>query len=306
MKTFGDKLHERITTARVMLFTQGEMAQLTYLSFEKYIEFINDSKDQNIKISYPIGYKPDRTPLNHTQDYSKEELIARYQYLGLNLLPVNGIYQLVTIIETLLGDILKETLKEYPVKISNKRKLDAEVVLEASSLDEIKSAIINSIINELAYKSPREFAEEFNKYINVNLLEKPAFHRYIELKATRDVYIHNSGIASNIYIGKADTLARVKSGTLLPVDIQYFLESYESCLQITEILEVELNKIWPSSEYQKTKNKSSVIEEKELAIEKVIEQAEELKEATVATASKSSMKKLPNKQQFKKPITKKK
>ncbi|HXB42355.1 MAG TPA: hypothetical protein VNZ49_17585 [Bacteroidia bacterium] len=287
MDSFGDILFKRISSSRIMLFTQGEMAQLTYLSFEGYIELIKDTPNQTIKISYPIGYKPDRTPLNHTQDYSKAELISRYQYLGLTLLPVNGVYQLVTIIETLLGDILKETLKVYPVKIPNKRKVDAEIVLGASSLDEIKNTIINSIINELTYKSPKDFAEEFHKYVGVNLLEKPAFHRYIELKATRDVYIHNSGIASDIYLGKADTLARVKPGDFLPVDIQYFLESYESCLQITEILEVELNKTWPSLEYQKSKNQNTVQEEKELAIEKIIEHAEELKEIKAVRVSKT-------------------
>ncbi len=147
-------------------------------------------------------------------------------------------------------------------------------MIEAKSLEEIKISLVNSIINELAYKSPKDFAEEFAKYIGINLLEKPAFHKYIELKATRDIYIHNQGVANEIYLSKADTLARVKSGIFLPVDIQYFLQSYECCLQITEILEAELNKIWPSPEY--LKNKSQNLEEqKNDAIEHAVEQAEE-------------------------------
>jgi hypothetical protein len=273
MEAFGDKLNRRVNEARNILFLHGEIAQLTYQAFDKYVQLINETKETEIEVTYPVGYRPDNTAINSTHKYSKENLIGRYQYLGFTQLPINGIYQLVTTIEALVGDILRETLIEFPVKISNKRKLDFEVVLEANSLEEIKISLVNSIINELSYKSPKDFAEEFSKYVGINLLEKPTFHKYIELKATRDIYIHNQGIANEIYLSKADRLSRVKSGHFLPVDIQYFLQSYECCIQITEILEVELNKIWPSLEYNK--NKTQKMEtQKEIAIEQAIEQAE--------------------------------
>lgn len=277
MESFGDRLYNRISQARNLLFLQGELAQLTFQSFYKYIELIHGTKDDKIEVTYPVGYKPDNTPINSTHHYSKDDLIERYNFLGENQLPINGLYQLVTTIETLFGDILKETLIEFPVKISNKRKLDCELVLEAKSLDEVKIGIVNSIINELSYKSQKDFAEEFTKYIGINLLEKPTFHKYIELKATRDIYIHNQGIANEIYIIKADSLARVKSGISLPVNIQYFLQSYECCLQITEILEDALNKIWPSSKYAKDKTINLNLEDqKTAAVEKAIEHVESL------------------------------
>ncbi|MGV3630879.1 MAG: hypothetical protein ACO1O6_06725 [Bacteroidota bacterium] len=275
METFGDKLYMRLAEARKNLFLHGEIAQLTYQAFQKYIELISDIKEPEIEVTYPIGYRADNTAINSTHKYPKDFLIDRYHYLGLTQLPINGIYQLVTTIETLLGDILRNTLIEFPVKISNKRKLDFELVLEANSLEEIKISLVNSIINELSYKSPKDFAEEFSKYVGIKLLEKPSFHKYIELKSTRDIYIHNQGIANDIYLAKADTLARVKAGQFLPVDIQYFLQSYECCLQITEILEEELNKIWPSPKYNENKTKAQNIEaQKEIAIEQAIELAE--------------------------------
>jgi hypothetical protein len=272
MENFGDRLYLKAKEARNLLFMQGELAQLTYQSYVKFIDIINESNEDTIQISFPVGYRADRKSIEATQTYSKESLIERYQYLGLTQLPINGLYQLITIVETLMGDILRETLKEFPVKISNKRKLDAEIVLGASSLEEIKIALINSILNEIAYKSPKEFAEEFKNYIGINLLEKPTYHKYIEIKATRDIHIHNSGIVNNIYLSKADTMARVKAGDFLPVDIQYFLESYECCLQLTEILEESLNKIWPSAQYQIDKLALiSLEDEKDLAVEKAIE-----------------------------------
>lgn len=273
METFGDKLYRLISNARSVLFLQGEIAQLTYQSFVKYIEVINENNEPEIQITYPVGFRPDNTTIDSTVTYTKENLIERYQYLGLTQLPINGIYQLVTTIEALLGDILKETLIQFPGKISNKKKLDYELVLGAKSLDEIKLAVVNSILNELAYKTPKEYGEEFEKYVGVKLLEQPIYHRYIELKATRDIYIHNQGVANDIYTTKADRLSRVKSGQFLPVNIQYFLQSYENCIQLTEILEEELNKIWPSWDYQKSKTQN-LEQQKEQAIEKAIETAE--------------------------------
>ncbi len=40
----------------------------------------------------------------------------------------------------------------------------------------------------------------------------------------------------------------------LPADIQYFLESYEHCLQIAVWLESELHGHWHSSKYEDRKN----------------------------------------------------
>lgn len=276
MENFGDKLYGAIQNGRGLLFTQGEMSNLTYIAYERMIKFINDEKDEEIKISHPVGFTAEHKPINSETTYTKDELISRFQILGLDRLPLDGIYKLVTISENLLNYILKNILIEFPGKIPNKRKLDVEIALSANSLEEIKVCIIDSILNEIAYKSPREYAEEFQKYTGVNLLEFPTFHKYIELKATRDIHIHNGGIANDIYTTKAATAARVKSGRFLPVNIQYFLESYEACLQLTEILESELNKIWPSNdyrEYQKLRAQQTESEEKGETLDKIIEES---------------------------------
>ena len=286
MESFGDTLYRKVDSQRFQLFIQGELAELTYQSYQLSISTVADGESDTFEITFPVGYKADNTSISSTRTYTKEDLISRYEHICFSQLPINGIYQLVTIIEVLLVDILRGILLEFPNKIPSKRKIDAELVLEAGSLDEVKNSIINSLINELNYKSPREFAEEFEKYTGIKLLEQPAFHKYIELKATRDVYIHNSGVANSIYLTKAGTLSRVRIDEFLPVTIQYFLESYECCLQLTEVLELLLNKIWPSLVYQKTKQKqkAGIDEQQKAAIEKVIENnesstsAEEIKE----------------------------
>lgn len=274
METFGNKLNNLLKESKRLLFLQGEMAQLTYISFEKNVEWINQLEEgATIPISYPLGYRADNTPImSDPKNYTKDELTERYSFLGLNKLPIDSIFQLTTIMETLLNDILKMILIEYPNKIPSKKQIDINCVLNSSSIEQAKLYIVESILNEIAYKSPRDYAAEFDKYTGVNLLESPVFHKYIELKATRDIHIHNSGQANEIYTTKAGVLSRVKSGKYLPVDIQYFLMSYEHCLQLNEVLEDELDKIWPSENHRK-KQQITHKDEKEEVVEHLLEEA---------------------------------
>jgi hypothetical protein len=279
VSAFGDRLFAIVSAQRNLLFIQGELAELTYQAFTQYSGWIAAGEAETIDISFPIGYLADKTTINNTRTFEKDELVSRYQHLGLTQLPINAIYQLITTIESLLGAIIREVLNEFPSKIPSKRKVDAEIILSSDSIDALKNRIIDSILNELNYKSPREFAVEFNHLIGINLLEKPVFHRYIEFKATRDIYIHNSGVANEIYLAKAETLARVRNGEHLPVTIQYFLESYEYSLQLTEVLEQELHKIWPSQDFVEFRKNNSIQQQQEEAVEKAIETVQELTHA---------------------------
>jgi hypothetical protein len=124
------------------------------------------------------------------------------------------------------------------------------VVLESASIEDIHLRATDTLLNELSYKSPAEFAESMKELLSVNLLECPAFQRFVEMKATRDIYIHNQGIANDTYVRKSGPHVRVRAGMKLPVDIRYFMQSYESCLQLTEWLEKEMHERWNSSEYE--------------------------------------------------------
>lgn len=256
----GNKIYQRINSARNALFTQGELAQLAYTAFFHEINDIKKNKEEEFELSYPIGFLPDKQTIESKNKYKKQELIDRYQYLGNNQLAINGIYQLVTIIEALFGDIIRYVILKFPQKLGTKKSIKTGMVLSASSIEEVHLQALDSILNELSYKSPEDFIEECKQMLSINLLECPSYHKYIEIKATRDIYIHNQGIANDIYLAKSNSHCRCKSGQDLPVDTGYFLESYESCLQITEWLESSLHNIWHSSEYEEilTKRKKDV------------------------------------------------
>ena len=92
--------------------------------------------------------------------------------------------------------------------------------------------VADSILNELIYESPAGYAEECKAILSVNFLEIPAFHKYIEMSATKDIYINSLGIVNELYISKAKSHARGRLNTQLVVDMRYFFESYENALQL--------------------------------------------------------------------------
>ena len=154
------------------------------------------------------------------------------------------------VVEAALGDLIRQVVFRYPNKLSAKRQLPLTKVLEARSIEEIHLTAVNLLINELGYKSPKDFAEEVEQILSVNLLECPSYHRYIEMKATRDILLHNQGIANEVYVAKAGSHARVVAGGRIPISQLYLLEVYEECLRLIEWLEKKLHEKWHSSEYE--------------------------------------------------------
>lgn len=254
-QNIGNSLYRLTSLARDQLFNQGELAQLTYGALDAVANNIPTIESDVIEVHFPVGYRPDRTSILSTRKYAKAEFWGRYQYLALHQLPLNCLVQLVTIVEALLGDVLRTVITCYPHKLGAKRTIPLQVVLEAKSIEDIHLRAMDSLLNELSYKSPHEFAESLRSLLSINLLECTAFHKYVEIKATRDIFIHNRGIVNDTYLRKAGSHARAKTG-LLPVDIPYFLESYECCLQLTEWLENELHTHWYSSELEDFRNRS--------------------------------------------------
>lgn len=247
---FGNSINQLLRSAVYALFSQGELIQLTYTAYDQMVAKIQGEDLESYELKYPIGYNADRTPMLGNRTYAKEELIGQYSALANNQLSLNGIYQLVTIVEAVLGDLLRQVIRKYPKKIGGKRSIPSSMVLSCSSIEELQMKTIDSILNELSYKSPREFAKECQGFLSVNMLECPSFHKFIELKATRDIYIHNLGIVNELYISKSESHSRASLGERLVVDTAYFLESYEATLQLMEWLENELHEIWPSSDLE--------------------------------------------------------
>ncbi|MBU0587398.1 MAG: hypothetical protein KJ852_02410 [Gammaproteobacteria bacterium] len=289
----GNVLYRLVSSAQTALFDQGELTQLTYGAFDVVATNVTNAKESEIEISYPVGYRPDKTTILGIRKYNKEGLLGRYQLLAHQQMPINGLAQLVTITEALLSDIVRNIIIRYPQKLGAKRTIQLQAVLEAQSLEEVHLRATDSLLHDLSYKSPAEFSEALNNLLAINLMECPAFHKYIELKATRDIHVHNRGYVNETYLKKSASHARARANQFLPVDIPYFLESYEACLQLTEWLEQELNLHWYSSERESAINPQPLAPSPSLTTVEEVVAPVESKPTAAPTKQKTHGKKKP-------------
>jgi hypothetical protein len=104
------------------------------------------------------------------------------------------------------------------------------------------------------YAAPRQYAAYMASVLG---FEVPAstLDRYVESKATRDLYVHGNGTANSIYISKAGKLARAKMGDVVPFDHQYLQSSIGNMKQMfSAIYKGMLDKFGESEEIERAFN----------------------------------------------------
>lgn len=151
-----------------------------------------------------------------------ERFISREMY-------ENFIVNAVSQLESLLFDILRIVINAYPQKLTVSPKKGAEVnrnisldvLLNANDLSDALANVINKRLNEVSYASPKDYLEYINKVIGVDT-SNDSYLDYLEIKATRDLIIHNSGIINDVYLYKAGTKKRGELGEMVKVDEEYF------------------------------------------------------------------------------------
>lgn len=256
IKSLGDEINAVLHGAIGTLFKQGEFYQLAYEAFRFTAQSVTDGMSEPIHFKYPIGVANNGQPLIGETEYTKESFLEHHLLLTNYALPNTGILGLVTTLEAVFSQLIRIIILKYPQKIGKKKKISVDVILRYADVPNIHNAIIDDILNELTYKSPKEFAEAAVEIFGINLLEIAAYHRYIEIKATRDIYVHNQGIVNDIYVAKAGSHSRAKQGERLHLDNIYFLNSYEICIKLIEELEVKFHEIWPSDAYVQRRSAS--------------------------------------------------
>jgi hypothetical protein len=202
----GNQLNSIVLSTRAALVSLSEHAELTFAAFDLAYGAVKNNTNETIELTIPVGWGADHLPISIQNKYTKQELLFKIQYLAFDQLAKNGVIQLVTIMEAMTEDILRAVLKKYPSKLAKDKKLSIGAVLEATTIEAVHSHAVDTVLNELAYRSATEFAEAVHKLTDITLMEFPAFHRYLEVKATRDVHIHNRGFANTIYIRKSGLL----------------------------------------------------------------------------------------------------
>ena len=146
----------------------------------------------------------------------------------------NLIIACVSQFESFLADVLMYVIFCYPKKLSTKVKgiyvskdVPLDFLVGSNSISEALEKEIDRRINEVFYASPALYFEYFKEITGVDTTDE-AFEDYIEIKATRDLLMHNTGRVNQIYLSKAGEKARGKNGDSLKIGEEYF----EHCIAV--------------------------------------------------------------------------
>lgn len=131
----------------------------------------------------------------------------------------------VSLFEDFLFDLLRTWLAAFPQSLSSE-PLELRTVLEASGTEAVVGAVVDRKLHALAHQRPGDW---FKFLKRLSGIDGPAEHdiaRLAEIKASRDVLVHNNGIANAVYVRKAGPLARRNDGEKLSISSTYHRESW--------------------------------------------------------------------------------
>lgn len=131
---------------------------------------------------------------------------------------------LVSRVESALGDILRVLLRADPRRLlisAAGKKIEFRVIVESGNYADLLEQMIATQLHETSYLRPSEQIEYFEK-VTGTVIDPKVAADWIEIKATRDILVHNDGVANTIYTTKAAAKSRVPAGVKLPIDASYF------------------------------------------------------------------------------------
>jgi hypothetical protein len=137
----------------------------------------------------------------------------------------------VALTEDYLQTTLRTVLRWFPQKLKQNvtgdkidRSISLDMVLAAANKKQLLSRLINKQLQGIFYGAPSRYFEYIE---NVLTLELPQDlkSQFIEIKATRDAIVHNSGMVNETYLEKTGKFARAANREKLPVDASYFVSA---------------------------------------------------------------------------------
>jgi hypothetical protein len=134
----------------------------------------------------------------------------------------------VSLFEDFVFELLRLWLTAFPAGIPNKDKkpIDLALVIDAADKDAILGFVIDRELNALRYERPTAWFKYLNDRVKLGCPNDEQIERLAEIKASRDLLIHNRGIVNETYIQKADARVRYKLGQRLEIPEPYLRETW--------------------------------------------------------------------------------
>lgn len=154
---------------------------------------------------------------------------------------------LVSEVEHFLGNAVSAALRLYPEKMGS-RSFRLSDVLDASSTDELINRAASAVLNDLMYAKPLDYLSGLCDILSIKK-DPLASHwsKFVEIKARRDLGVHNNWVANEIYQRKtieAQAVPLVELGTRLIPNFAYVHGAMDICDELVKAVADALGEKW--------------------------------------------------------------
>jgi len=233
------------------------------------VRHLEKSGQKFFKISAPSALQPRR---NIYREFGLVHELLRQRMDSKEY--IQTIVFAVALTESYISGCLHAIIRAYPKKLLMSTKgaeakdgtlsIDLRDFLNAESMESIISERATHRVREAGYANPETFFKYCKAIFGFEYSEALR-KEYIEIKASRDIFVHNDGIVNEIYVEKSGDSSRAAVGDALPVDLAYFDKTIVCLKGITTatyrgLLEKfaqseELNRVFEADAHQRTSTK---------------------------------------------------
>ena len=165
-------------------------------------------------------------PQTRTRADERAILARSRRYIAGNL--ASATFQsFVSIFEDFFFDILRLWLAAYPGSLS-KKQLEFGTVVNAPNITTVVLAVVDRELNEIKYERVADWFAYLERLAKLGVPTSEEIERIAEIKAGRDILVHNKGIVNATYLHKAGKCARFEVGQKLDIGVPYHLASWEA------------------------------------------------------------------------------
>lgn len=135
-----------------------------------------------------------------------------------------NIISMVSRVEAFIQECIAIAAIGFPAKLSvlaDKSGIPLDLFLEHEDRDDVIRRFVALKCEGLMFGKPSEYLDKAAKVLSIEL-EPETVRSFIEIKASRDIIIHNSGLINKLYVEKAGDKRRGEAGEELVIDDTYF------------------------------------------------------------------------------------
>lgn len=157
-----------------------------------------------------------------------------------------NIVAMVSRVEAFIQECLVIVICHHPKKLSiiaDKSGIPLDLFLEHESRDDLLERYVALRCEGLMFGKPAEYLDKVERILSIQI-DDDLKKDYIEIKASRDIIVHNLGEINRLYVDKAGEKARGAVGDELVVNRTYFRHVLVTAKTLSGAIQREVEKAY--------------------------------------------------------------